>query len=418
MLGPVSLAPRQLQAYSDIVGPDRIDDLRDLAAPLRGLRVLNLSLSGFGTWVPTLLQALVPLLNDLGLDCEWRIARPDSRSENAIRALYDGLNGDDRGWTPEQLQAWERFAADAIESLTGEHDLIVLHDPQLLGMIPLAGTNGRGVRRWVWNSHLDLSAIAPRVWGAIEPYASRCTAVVFEDPSFLPPGWMPRLVQIVPPAIDPLAPSNAKMSRDDAVMIAQKWGIDAGRPLLSQIAPFQRAADVRGLIDVYDRVVAQVPDAQLAIVPTSLRDDQDTRGYFDEIAALARERPGCILLPLGAQIGSTEVNAFRHVSSVVVQKALQRGFALWLSEAMWCGCPVIAGPAAGTLAQVVDGVTGYVIAETDAFARRAAQLLRDAELRERLGRNARHHVANHLLITRYLADILQLYARLMRRHGV
>src|SRR5579875_3889634 len=141
-------------------------------------------------------------------------------------------------------------------------------------------------------------------------------------------------------------------------------------------------------------------------MPSSLRDDQETRGYFDEIAVLARERPGCVLLPLGAQIGSTEVNAFRHVSSVVVQKALQRGFALWLSEAMWCGC------------QVVDGVTGYVIADTETFARRAAQLLRDAELRERLGRNARHHVANHLLITRYLADMLQLYARLMRRYGV
>jgi trehalose synthase len=117
---------------------------------------------------------------------------------------------------------------------------------------------------------------------------------------------------------------------------------------------------------------------------------------------------------LGTQLGNTEVDAFRHVSTIVAQKSLQRGFALWLAEAMWRSRPIVAGPAAGTLAQVVDGVTGYVVGDTATFVTRAEQLLSDTTLRTRLGQNARRHVANHLLITRYLADVLQLYTRVAR----
>jgi trehalose synthase len=415
MLGTVALPPRQVHTYADLSGPDRLADLRALAAPLRGLRVLNLSLSEFGTGVPTLLQSAIPLLNDLGLESDWRVARPDTKSEGAIRSLYDGLNGDGARWSVEQRRDWEQFAADAAAGIESSYDLVVVHDPQLLGAIPLAGANGNSAgARWLWSSHLDLASADARVWDDLEPYAARCAAVMFEDPSFLPPGWQPRLVQIVPPAIDPLAPANAAMSQDTAVMMVREWGVDAARPLLSQIAPFNRDADVLGLIEVFDALAPRIPGLQLAIVPIALRDNEATRAYFDEIADAANERTGVILPPLGSQLGNTEVNAFRHVSTVVAQKSLQRGFALWLSEAMWRGRPVVAGPAAGTLAQVVDGVTGYVVGDTAGFAERTAALLEDATLRERLGRNARRHVANHLLITRYLADILQLYARVSR----
>ena len=415
MLGTVALPPRQINAYADLAGPDRLADLRALAAPLRGLRVLNLSLSEFGSGVPTLLQSAIPLLNDLGLASDWRVARPDSKTEPAIGSLYDGLNGDGARWSTEQRQIWERFAADAADGIEGSYDLVVVHDPQLLGAIPLGNTNGgSAAARWLWNSHLDLSSADPRVWDDLAPYAARCTAVMFADSSFLPPGWQPRLVQIVPPAIDPLAPANASMSQETAEMIAREWGVDPARPLISQIAPFNRGADVVGLIEVFDALAPRIAGLQLAIVPIALRDNETTRAYFDEIADVAHGRDGVILPPLGSQLGNTEVNAFRHISTVVAQKSLQRGFALWLSEAMWRGRPVVAGPAAGTLAQVVDGVTGYVVGDTASFAQRTAALLEDAPLRQRLGRNAHRHVANHLLITRYLADVLQLYARVSR----
>lgn len=415
MLGTVALTPRRLGQYADLAGLDRLDDLRALAAPVRGIRVLNLSLADVASWVTSLLNPSVPLLNDLGLDCEWRVTRAGTESEAAVAALYDGLNGDASGWTPEVRRQWERYAADAASGIEDQYDLVVLHDPQILGVVPLAPPNGRhGSVRWVWNCHHDLAAIDPVVWADLQPYADACAAVIFEDPAFLPPGWSPRLVQIIPPAIDPLGPRNVPMSRETAAMLAREWGIDPARPLIAQISPFGPGADIRGLIEVYDALAEHVPGVQLAIVPTSLRDDQTIRDYFDEIAALANVRPGCIVLPLGSDLGSTEIDAFRHVATIVVQKSLQRGFALWLSEAMWRGLPVVAGYTVGTMAQVVDGVTGYLVGNTEDFSARVAALLADEKLRTRLGDNARRLVGNHLLITRYLADITQLYARLTR----
>lgn len=415
MLGTVALTPRKLAQYEPLCGPECLADLRALAAPVRGVRMLHLSIADVGSWVTSLLNASVPLLNDLGIESEWRVARAGGESEPAVAALYDGLNGDGSGWTAEARRQWERYAADAASGIDGRYDLVVLHDPQLLGIVPLAGANGRREgTQWVWNCHLDLAATDPAVWADLQPYADACMAVAFEDPAFLPPGWSPRLVQIIPPAIDPLGPRNAPMTRETAALIVREWGIDAARPLISQIAPFGPGADIRGLIEVYDALVDHVPGVQLAVVPTSLRDDQTNREYFDQIAVLANERPGCIVLPLGSEIGSTEIDAFRHISTLIVQKSLQRGFALWLSEAMWRGLPVVAGYTVGTMAQVVDGATGYLVGNTEDFTARVAALLSDEKLRTRLGDNARRHVANHLLITRYLADGIQLYARLTR----
>jgi trehalose synthase len=80
---------------------------------------------------------------------------------------------------------------------------------------------------------------------------------------------------------------------------------------------------------------------------------------------------------------------------------------------MWHRKPVVAGRTVGTTAQVVDGVTGYLVPNTGSCADKTAALLADPSLCERLGENGRNHVANHFLVTRYLADAMQLLARVV-----
>jgi len=91
------------------------------------------------------------------------------------------------------------------------------------------------------------------------------------------------------------------------------------------------------------------------------------------VARLVNDRPGVVLPSLVSEIGNAEINAFRQAASVVVQKSLHRGFALWLSEAMWQRRPVVAGRTVGTTAQVVDGVTGYLVPTTADCARRIGE---------------------------------------------
>ncbi len=70
MFGTVALTQRSLAEYEPVVGPEPLEELRRLAEPLRGLRVLHLSFTAFGTGVADFLGTIVPLLRDLGLDCQ------------------------------------------------------------------------------------------------------------------------------------------------------------------------------------------------------------------------------------------------------------------------------------------------------------------------------------------------------------
>jgi trehalose synthase len=415
MLGTVALSPRHVSDYESVAGAPSVRELRHLAAALGEARILNLSLATLGSWLTDLLSSSMPLLQDLGVDADWRIVRPDHESDEAMRAFYRALGGQEGAWTVDTRRSWQRFLASPPELPEGPFAAIVVHDPQLLGLVPERAerTNGHLVH-WIWDCHLDLSSATPDAWADLRPFAERCDAVVFEDRSFAPPGWQGPAT-IVPPGIDPLGPRNVPLDDATVTMLLGELGVDPQKPLIAQISPFDAGSDALGLLEVHEALLPRVPDLQLAIVPTALRDDEQTRAYFDEVARRARDLPGSLLLPLGAEIGNAEINAFQQAAALVVQKSLRKGFALWLSEAMWKQRPVVAGRTGGTAAQIVDGQTGYLVPDTATCVARVGELLADKELRLRLGRAAREHVASNFLITRYLADVLQLLVRVVGR---
>ena len=101
MYGTLALTPRSVRDYAPFAGKDRIDELSALAAPLRGLRVLNLSVTAFGTGLAELLRASVPLFCDLGLDWRWQIVRADEEATQVNKLMYRALAGGRVEWTPE-----------------------------------------------------------------------------------------------------------------------------------------------------------------------------------------------------------------------------------------------------------------------------------------------------------------------------
>jgi glycosyltransferase involved in cell wall biosynthesis len=77
--------------------------------------------------------------------------------------------------------------------------------------------------------------------------------------------------------------------------------------------------------------------------------------------------------------------------------------------AMWKGTPVIGGNVGGIRSQIQDGVNGFLVSSIEEAARRIVQLLKDARLREHMGRKARQTVAERFLLTRYLEQYLGLF---------
>jgi len=80
-----------------------------------------------------------------------------------------------------------------------------------------------------------------------------------------------------------------------------------------------------------------------------------------------------------------------------------------VAEAMWKGTPVIGGNVGGIRSQIQDGVNGFLVSSVQEAAHRIVQLLKDARLREQMGRKARQTVAERFLLTRYLEQYLGLF---------
>jgi trehalose synthase len=105
------------------------------------------------------------------------------------------------------------------------------------------------------------------------------------------------------------------------------------------------------------------------------------------------------------------VNAIQRHATIVVQKSLQEGFGLTVTEAMWKGRAVVASAVGGIQDQIDDGVHGMLLEKPSvptALGDTLARLLQDGPLLRRLGRNARRRAANRFLGPRQTMQTMQL----------
>ena len=110
-----------------------------------------------------------------------------------------------------------------------------------------------------------------------------------------------------------------------------------------------------------------------------------------------------------------------RAADVLLHAAVSEGFCNAVLEAQAVEVPVVCTDADGLRENVVDGVTGIVVPRRDPGALAAAlrRLADDAELRRRMGRAGRRHVAERFHPAAQIAAFLELYeaARVTARRG-
>lgn len=410
MYGTLAISHRALDELSDVVGRSALDDLRRLARPIEGLRVLNLSVTGFGTGTAEILNSSVPLLNDLGLDVHWQVVRASEEMTGAARAMYQALGGTYVHWTREMTETWERYAAMNADLLTEDFDVIIVHDPQPLAIRSHVRTNERAT--WIMHSHLDLSSAQEDVWMLVRPHVERYAAAIFEAETFCR-GDLSIKKYIVPPAIDPNSARNMPLPDDVMRTVLEQYGIDPERPIVCQISPCDAASDLVGAFEAWQKVREKHPGTQLVYMLLTEPHDPEGRACFEELAERSNAEPD-VIIASGREIGNVELNVFQTSADVVIQKGLRKGFGLWVSDALWKRRPVVVAPAPGLCEQVVDGETGLVASTTEEFASAISRLLEDRGTAETYGENGRRRVAERFLITRYLRDYLDILNELHR----
>ncbi len=267
-------------------------------------------------------------------------------------------------------------------------------------------------RGWIWRCHIDVSTPNPNTMARLLPFIADYPQSVFHLADYVPAG-MRGQVNIVPPAIDPLAPKNMALSPEDASYVCKQFGIDVDRPMICQVSRFDPWKDPLGVIDAYRIVKQEMPDVQLALVGSMASDDPEGWDYFNATIAHAEGDPDVHILNNFNNVGAIEVNAFQSHSDVLIQKSTREGFGLTVSEAIWKARPFIGGNVGGIPLQVEDGVTGYLVESVDQCAERSLEILRDPALGKTLGRRGKEFVRSHFLTPRYLRDYLRIFTEIL-----
>src|SRR5256714_9892330 len=269
MLQPVGVAQKHLADYQSIAGRKMIDEIRERASRLEGKRILHVSATAFGGGVSEILNTLVPLMVDVGLQCEWHVIYGREEFFNATKLMHNALQGSPQDLTEEEWEIWRHYNEMNARELSEDWDAIVVHDPQPAALMTCVPDKARA---WIWQCHIDLSTPNPATLRRLLPYLETYPSSLFHLPDYVPAGLDGR-VHPVPPAIDPLAPKNMALSPDDAVYVCHQFGLDLDRPLVCQVSRFDPWKDPLGVIDAYRLVNGEFPEVQLALGGSMAADD-------------------------------------------------------------------------------------------------------------------------------------------------
>jgi trehalose synthase len=407
LLQPIAVGQKSLADYTHLVGRSLIQEIKDLAEELEGLRVLHLSATAFGGGVSELLYSLVPLMRDVGIEAEWQVMLGREEFYNVTKRLHNALQGNPSALDEEEWKIFERYNALNATDVDNDWDVVIVHDPQPAGIrrhVP------EKAKAWMWRCHIDLSDPNPEVLERLVPLIQEYDASVYHMEQYVPLGVdHSDGVHICPPAIDPLSPKNMQLSPEDAAFVCDQFGIDVDRPLMCQVSRFDPWKDPMGVIDAYRKVAEEMPEVQLALVGSMATDDPEGWEFFNATIAYADSDPNIHILNNLNNVGAIEVNAFQSQSDVMLQKSTREGFGLTVTEGLWKARPFIGGDVGGIPLQVKDGETGFLVHSPEECAERVVRILREPDLGKSLGRSGKEHVRRNFLTPRLLRDWLRIF---------
>lgn len=467
-LEEVHIQPVSLSRFDPLIGPERAAELHAAAElarrVLHGRVVFNVNSTAVSGGVAEMLQPLLSYSRSAGIDTRWLVIRGNEgffRVTKRLHNRFHGMPGDGGPLGEAERATYEAVLRDNVLELTNlvsPRDVVLLHDPQTAGLIPLLRSLGALV---VWRSHIGTEQrndAARSAWDFLRRYLEQATAVILSRAEYAP-DWLPRFA-VIPPSIDPFSVKNAPMSGETVRAILCRVGILGGEPeapaiyshrdgtpgridhcadllragpppspdvpLVVQVSRWDRLKDMVGVMHGFARRAGALRGAHLALVGpdvSSVADDPEGAQVLDECTAAWRALPQAVrrriqlvCLPMADRDENAAiVNALQRHAAVVTQKSLAEGFGLTVAEAMWKARPVIGSAVGGIVEQIVDGESGLLLhppTDLDGFGAALERLLSDSAFAERLGQNARQRALEHFIGSRHLIQYARLFASL------
>jgi trehalose synthase len=468
----VPIEPRPIDQFEQVLTPEQLAAARqagELARErMRDRAVWNVNSTAVGGGVAEMLRPLLAYAQGLGVDARWVVIQGEPAFFEITKRLHNALHGanahialdtEDRRIYEQTLEANARELSARIHP----RDVVVLHDPQTVGLA--AALRGAGARV-VWRCHIgtdDPNHEVERAWAFLEPYLRDVHAFVFSRRAYVPDILDPEKTTIIRPSIDAFGPKNQHMDPDavhailvhvglvegpgtgaapryirsdgtpadvlhkaDLIRMGRAPGADT--PLVVQVSRWDRLKDPIGVLEGFGSIVNgdRASRAQLVLAGPNVNavaDDPEGDIVFREVLQAWRDLPHFVRDRITlASLPTTDidenaaiVNALQRHASVIVQKSLREGFGLTVTEGMWKAKPVVASAVGGILDQIEDGTSGILLQDPqdrDAFAHALRELLNDPQRAAAIGQAARERVREKFLGVRHLLQYHELLASL------
>lgn len=463
-----ALAPERL---SPLIGPERTARFDKFAQAARdmleGRVVVNVNSTPTGGGVAEMLRTLLAYARGVSVDTRWFVISGNPAFFAITKRIHNhlyGAPGDEGPLEENERRVYERVLhenATDLLTVVRPTDIVLLHDPQVAGLVPAVKRVGATV---VWRCHVGSDVVNEHVeqgWAFLRPYLEDVDAFVFSRRAFAPPWADPERVVVIPPSIDPFAPKNQTMEPDEVEAVLRYVGLVSGdgpapraafvradgspgrvdrhadvlqtgpppppdAPLVVQVSRWDRMKDMAGVMTAFaDHVDARGPAHLLLAGPvvTGVADDPEGGAVLEEctkvwrgLSHAHRSRVHLACIPMrDPDEHAIIVNAIQRHAAVVTQKSLAEGFGLTVAEAMWKAKPVVASAVGGIVDQIVSGEHGLLVNDPHdlaAFGGAVTRLLEDRSYAARLGANAQERARAEFLGDRHLEQWAQLFTQL------
>lgn len=392
---------KHLEDYREIVGDEIISEIFQNSKSLYGKKVLHVNSSYQGGGVAEILNHLVPLMSDLGIEVDWRVIHGHHDFFNTTKKFHNALQGEEINFSELKRSVYTETNKNFTSYSNIDHDIVIIHDPQPL---PLIRYFKKG-QPWIWRAHIDLSNPNDEVWNYLKQFLIRYDKAVFSAKDFISKD-LGMETEIIHPSIDPLTIKNTEIDESTIDKYLNKYGIKDDKPIISQISRFDKWKDPEGVIEVFDKVKEEI-DCRLVLLGAMATDDPEGPKIYETVIKKTKDRDDIVVINKESDI---LVNVLQRVSSVILQKSLKEGFGLTVTEALWKGSPVVASDVGGIPLQITDGESGFLVdpENYDEVADRVIQILTNPELGAKLGGSASKQAKEHFLITSQLLSWIKM----------
>ncbi len=409
MLEKVEVGYKSLDDYCFFCEDSQLAEMEALKRELRGIKVCHINSTPFGGGVAELLHSCVPLLRGMGIKADWCIISADERFFSITKSFHNALQGAEYSPTKQELDTYIATNAANARRFVPTYDIIIVHDPQPAA---IHSFSRNGSARWIWRCHIDTSSANRDVLGFLKPYIDEYDQAIFSLGEFVPSDLQLPMIQLIPPAIDPLSPKNQELPLDRCIEYAQVRGLDTDRPIVTLVSRFDIWKDPLGVVAAYRMAKRDVPGLQLLLIGSLARDDPEGLSMLELVKA---EVEGDNDVFIFYNLPDIEVNAFQRVSDIVIQKSIREGFGLTVSEAMWKSKPVIGGNTGGIALQLGGELSELLVNNVEECAQKIVMLLKNPDLAKALGSKGREKVRENFLVPRLLRNELVAIKQLLSK---